>query len=153
MPGTFRPDPEEGNQERVPTQGSNKAAQHGVEGRESDALAMPMMIDEPWFAGMLGGFAQIDCLTRGTTHAVNNQEGSGTEEETAEQADEPVWSVLAAVHADDIECDTDYTDACDEEGQTEEHGLPAVNRHGALHRMVQQHGRRAGLRDAHALCQ
>jgi hypothetical protein len=112
-----------------------------------------MMIDEPWFAGMLGGFAQINSSARGTTHAVNNQEGSGTEEETADQADEPVRSVLAAVHADDIECGTDYTDACNEEGQTEEHGLPAVNRHGALHRMVQQHGWRAGFCDALALRQ
>jgi hypothetical protein len=93
------------------------------------------MIGEPRLAGMLGGFALIDRLARGTAQAVNNQECSGTEEAAADQAYEPVGSVLAAMNG--VERGTDDTDACRKERQTEEHGIPAVDCDGALYRMVQ----------------
>ena len=93
--------PEKWNEKRVPDEGAEKTSEHGVKGREVDALGPPVKIEEPWLAGSLRGFTFVDCFADDAANAVGEEEKAGGEEHGTDDGDEPDGRVIASL--DDVE--------------------------------------------------
>ena len=142
-------DPKERHKKRVPDEGAEETAEHGVEGGEIDAFLAPVKIEEPGLAGSLRGFSFVDRFADHAADAVGEEEEACGEEHCSEDGDEPDGRVVAGL--DDVEGGEADEDACDQEGQAEENRRAAVDCGGALRGIVCQRGRHTGAAAEHSL--
>ena len=141
-PALGEPNPKKWSKKRVPQDCGEQWRQHRVKGGKGEALAAPRIVREPRFFGSRSQLTPIPGFPHNSADPVHEKEYSAQRKERPYQSDHPGRGMLLSRHK--IKRGGKGERATEQKRESQQDGLPSIDRCSALRRMVLQHGRIPG---------